>query len=465
MVQLFTDVGPMLIQYREALREGRHTMMQDKIAELKMYSGQIIHKKQAKTLYKTLAYMATFINYADVIQRIENQQYFDILLDFYGMEMDEELSFWFEFGNTPGQMRLKQPLQEYTPEIWEKFRMAQKKHLTKTNKTHLFNLDQLDIYHPPANQLYPVQIQMGGKLENEAVDRINIDALGRIRFAQHHGFYILPGGGMIEITNAAKIDDLERKMLEEHLEEEHANLYIKAAELYEQLNPDDFAAALIKACSSKQAQSLSSELRSWLQKQVSTKQSNAICLQKIVTELDRQIEVAKKNMHGFSEKYTQEEHVENLHMLKSLIELRAIVQVQPFELTPLFAAAFEYIKRHTICVDIQQYLDTRVLGGSQLSHSFIMRGVPLEDWFSAKFNGIGGEFGDDISGSAIAHMTLLEALSKFRKIKFSHILIALAAYEECLDNGTLRVENIWSEVQFEHARQIMLAEASKFLTM
>ncbi|WP_454781854.1 hypothetical protein [Legionella sp. WA2022007384] len=462
MVQLYTDVGPMLIQYREATPEGRHTMMQEKITEVKKLSGQATHKQQAKTHYKTLAYAATLINYADVIQRIENQRYFDVLLDFYGMEMEAELSSWFEFGTTPGQMRLKKPLDEYTPGIWEKFRTAQKAHLKKTHKTHLFDLDQLDIYHPPANQLYPIQIQMGGKLKNEAVDRINIDAHGRIRFAQHYGFYILPGGGMIEITNVTQIDALQFKMLEEHIEEEHANLHIKAAELYDQLIPEEFKAALTKACSSKQAQSLSSEFRSWLQKQILTNQSNAVCLQKIVSELDRQIEITKREGLVSLEKYTKKEHVESLHLLKSLIELRALVQVQTFKLTSLFAEAFEYIKRNTICVDIQQYLDTRVLGGSQLSHSFIMRGVPLEDWFAAKFNGIEGEFGDDISGSVIEPMTLLEALSKFRKIKFSHILIALAAYEECIENGTLQIENIWSEVQFERSRQVVIAEAIKF---
>ncbi len=452
MVRLFTDIGPMLIQYKEANAPGRHAMMQDKITGIKTLSSQVSYKNQVKTHYEALAYAATFINYADVLHRIENQQYFEILFDFYDMAMDDELSFWFEFGKTPGQMRLKHPIHEYTPAIWEKFRAAQKAHLEKTNKAHLFNLDDLDIYHPPATQLYPIQIQMGGKLENEAVDRINVDAHGRIRFAHHYGFYLLPGGGMLEITNVAKIDALERKMLEEHLEEEHANLYIKAAEFYDQLTPDDFNAALTKIFSSKQAQSLSSELRDWLQAQILTVESNAARLQKSVAELDRQIEAVKKDRQGA-----------NRLLLKSLIELRAMVQVQTFELTPLFTAALEYIKKNTVCVDIQQYLDTRVLGGSQISHAFIMTGQPLEEWFTAKFKGVDGEFGDDISGSEMERLTLLEAFSTFRKIKFSHILIGLAAYETCLDNGTLLMKNIWNEEQFERARRVMLEEAVKFL--
>ncbi|MCE0724471.1 hypothetical protein [Legionella resiliens] len=462
-MQLFSDIGPMLIQYKEANTHGRRTMVQDKIAEIKKLSGQVTDQTQAKTHYKVLAYAATFINYADVLHRMEHQQYFDILFDFYDMEMDKQLSSWFEFGKTPGQMRLKHPIREYTPEIWEKFRTAQKTHLKKTNKSHLFNLDELNIDCPPAAQLYPIQIQMGGKLENEAVDRIHVDPQGRIRFAQHHGFYLLPGGGMIEISNVAKIDDLQRKILEEHLEEEHANLYIKAAELYDQLTQHDFNAALIKAFLSKQAQSLSSELNDWLRAQILTQDSNATRLQRIINKLDHQIEKAKNNMDASLGKRSKERQLKNQHLLKSLIELRAVVQVETFKLTLLFDEALQYIKKNTICVDIQQYLETRVLGGSQISHSFIMCGQSLEEWFTLQFNGVEGEFGDDISGSEIERLTLLEALSKFRRVKFSHILIGLAAYEKCLDNGTLRVENIWNEAQFERVRQVMLEEASKFL--
>lgn len=126
-MQLFTDVGPMLIQYKEADPLGRRVMMQEIIAGIKKLPGQVIHQSQAKTHYKVLAYAATFINYADVLQRMENQQYFDILLDFYDMEMDEQLSSWFEFGKTPGQMRLKHPIHEYIPEIWKKFTCGTKR--------------------------------------------------------------------------------------------------------------------------------------------------------------------------------------------------------------------------------------------------------------------------------------------------------------------------------------------------
>jgi len=92
-----------------------------------------------------------------------------------------------------------------------------------------------------------------------------------------------------------------------------------------------------------------------------------------------------------------------------------------------------------------------------------MTGQPLEDWLQVKFKGVGGEFGDDISGSTIERLTLFDALSVFRKIKFSHILIGLAAYEECLNQGTLLIENIWNEARFAQVREVMLEEATQFI--
>ncbi|MGL5743041.1 MAG: hypothetical protein ACRCXC_11160 [Legionella sp.] len=85
---------------------------------------------------------------------------------------------------------------------------------------------------------------MGGKLHNESVDRICVDAQGRIRFATRFGFYLLPGGVMMEIANAGTLNDLRHKMLEEHLEEEQVNLYLKAAAFYDQLSPQAFNGAV-----------------------------------------------------------------------------------------------------------------------------------------------------------------------------------------------------------------------------
>lgn len=462
MVQLFTDIGPLLTQYKKENARGRQTLIKNKIDEVQKLSELITSKNQAKAVYRTLAYTATLLNYADVLQRMENQLYFDILFDFYNMEMDEELNSWFEFGKKPGQMRLKHALPEYTPKIWKKFRKAQKNHLEKTNISEFFDLDQLDIDHPPKNQLYPIQIQMGGRLENEAVDRINVDVHGRIPFAQHHGFYLLPGGGMVEHSNGT-IADWQQKILEEHLEEEHANLYLKAAELYGQIPVNDFNKVLKKIVSSKKVQSLPSELRNSLKYQILSQENNAIRLEKMIFELDRYIEGTIQNKRASSGEQTQEQQRTKQNLFKSLVELRAQVQVQPFILTPLFSEALDYIRANSVCVDIQQYLDTRVLGGSQISHSFLMSGLPLEEWFVAHFSGTGGEFGDDISASVIERLSLLDALFKYKKIKFSHVLIGLAAYEHFFDNGTLVLENIWNGEQFHHTRQRMLEDAALFL--
>ncbi|MGL5743039.1 MAG: hypothetical protein ACRCXC_11150 [Legionella sp.] len=92
-----------------------------------------------------------------------------------------------------------------------------------------------------------------------------------------------------------------------------------------------------------------------------------------------------------------------------------------------------------------------------------MTGQPLDEWFSVKFNGVEGEFGDDISGFEITRLTLLEALSAFKKIKFSHLLIGLAAYEHGLKNGTLQVEHIWDEGQYQKAYAHLIEEAQRLL--
>lgn len=415
MIQLFTDIGHMLIQYKNADARARTHLVKKEIEHLMNLSGKASLKEHAKHHYKILAYTATLIAYADVLFRMENQMYFDILFDFYSMEMDEEINDWFEFGTTPGQMRLKHPLKKYTPEIWEKFRVAQKAHLKQNNKLHLFDLDQLDIYHPPANQLYPIQIQMGGHLYNEAVDRIHVDAHGQIRFAHLHGFYLLPGGGMVEKSDGANIDDWRCKMLEEHLEEEHANLYLKAAEYYNQISEFDFREVLIKICSNQEAQNLTHELREKLKSIILSSESNSYCLKKMISELDHHIDYVQKIRRNASRVQEEEKQSSAQNCFKSLISLRALVQVQPFKLTPLFSKALNYLKKNTVCVDIQQYLDTRVLGGFQLSHCFILTGQPLEDWFSAQFRGDKGQFGDDISASSIVRLTLLEALERFKK--------------------------------------------------
>jgi hypothetical protein len=437
--QLFSDIGPTLLQYKDANVLGRQAMLLDAIA-ISRKSPQNL--AEAKLHLQELSYAATLINYADVLKRMESKDFFDILFDFNAMELSAELQEWFEFKN-PGKMRLKKEISEYTPAIWEQFRQAQKAHLDKTNKGHLFNLDQLDIAHPPANQLFPIQIQMLGKLHNEAVDRINVNAKGEIRFAKRFGSYLLPGGGMVEISNSAKVDALMHKMLEEHLEEEHANLYVKAASLYNELPQDRFNQGLADALNSKQAQA--STIKDNLLDVLNAEGSNAEHLRRIIELIDGKLE-----------------NESNSEVKKALVELRAIVQVRTFSLTPLFAEAFQHIKANTKLVDIQQYLDTRAAGGSQMSHTFIMT-KPLEEWFKSKFDGVDIEFGDDISGSEIERLTLLQAIAQFRQVKFSHLLIGLAAYKEAFANNTLDLKKVWDDQQYKAACEAIGSEAIKLL--
>ncbi|KTD13720.1 hypothetical protein Lgra_0855 [Legionella gratiana] len=443
-LQLFSNLEPMLLQYKNTNAQTRKTLLLDVITTVQKLSGEITSTNEAKEHYKVLSYAATLINYADALNRMEHQQFFDILIDFYKMDLDDELQDWFEFGS-PGQMRLKKPISAYTPEIWKKFRTAQKAHLKKINKEDDFDLDQLDINHPPVNQLYPIQIQMLGKLFNESVDRISINAKGQIRFAKRFGFYLLPGGGMVEMSHSTKANNLEHKMLEEHLEEEHANLYIKAAPLYNELDKAVFDKRLLETLDSKQAQSLPNEFRINLKEIAGDEDTNAARLHHLVDAID-----------------AQKEKEQNDSVKKSLVELRALIQVQTFELTPLFTEAFEYIKTNAKRVDIQQYLDTRAAGGFQMSHTFIIT-QPLEKWFKEKFKGVDGEFGDDISGSETEKLTLLECIAKFRTIKFSHLLIGLAAYNEFLDNNSLQIDSVWDNGQFDAARKAIVSEAAKLL--
>ncbi|KTD53668.1 hypothetical protein Lsan_4078 [Legionella santicrucis] len=442
-LQLFSDIEPMLLQYKNANALTRRDMLLNAITGVQKLSGEITSKNEAKEHYRVLSYTATLINYADILNRMENQQFFDILFDFYKMDLDAELCDWFEFGS-PVQMRLKKPISEYTPEIWEKFRTAQKDHLKKIGTETSFDLDQLDIHHPPANQLYPIQIQMLRKLFNEAVDRISVNTKGQIRFAKRHGFYLLPGGGMVE-TSDSTVEMLAYKMLQEHLEEEHANLYIKAASLYNELDKTLFDQRLLEILDSQQAKSLPNNFQKILKKIINDENTNSKCLHDVINTIDE-----------------QKENEKNAHVRKSLIELRALIQVQTFELTPLFAKAFTYIIENTKCVDIQQYLDTRAVGGFQISHVFIFN-YPLEEWFKKKFNGVNDALGDDISGSKIERLTLLESITQFKKIKFSHLLIGLAAYNEALDNHILQISTVWDNDQFEVARKAIVSDAAQFL--
>ncbi|CEG57165.1 hypothetical protein [Legionella fallonii] len=452
----FSLLGEQLLTYKNGAITERNKILLNIISAIRNLSPDGAPNKELIKKYKTLCEAATLINYADALRRMEHQEYFDILIDFARMPMSgefTELNNYFEFHPITPQMRLKCSIKEIPLRIWQLFREAQEAYLQANGKTHLFHLRELNINTPPKNQLYPIQIQMGAKLHNEAVDRISVDSQGRYRFVKRFGFYLLPGGGMVEPSNKKQTDALLLKMLEEHLEEEHANLYIKATALYDAIDQELFNKILLDLLTNRTAPSFCKQLIPQLKILSIDETNNSTRLKTIITRIDREIRAAKKDA------------ISNQNHLKTLIELRATIQVRTFKCTSLFAEALEYIKRNTKCVDIQQYLDTRVLGGFQMSHSFIMTGQPLEDWFKNKFNGLEGQFGDDITGSTTKHLTLLQAITRFRTIKFCHLLIALACQIECINNGTLNEQTLWSPEQFKKACQEIVEEITKLLIL
>ncbi len=446
-----------LLAYKNGTTVERKKMLLNIISIVSAISQDIAPNKEIIKKYEALCDAATIINYADVLRRMEQQEYFDILIDFVRMPLFgefTELNNYFEFHPTTPQMRLKCSIKEIPAPIWQLFRKAQESYLQANGKSHLFHLRQLDINNPPPNQLYPIQIQMGAKLYNEAVDRISVDSQGKYRFVERFGFYLLPGGGMVELSDKKQTDTLLHRMLEEHLEEEQANLYIKAVALYDAIDKEQFNEILFSLLADIKPPTFSKELTEQLHHVCIKETNNSRRLKEIITLIDLEIQTTKKYYVN---------SINNQNHLRSLIELRAAVQVKTFERTPLFAEALAYITRNTKCVDIQQYLDTRVLGGFQMSHSFIMTGQPLEDWFKKKFNGIEGEFGDDITGFTVKRMTLLQALTLFRKIKFSHLLITLACQIECINNGTLNEQTVWCPEQFKKAGEELISEANKLM--
>ncbi|MGL5742049.1 MAG: hypothetical protein ACRCXC_05625 [Legionella sp.] len=133
---------------------------------------------------------------------------------------------------------------------------------------------------------------------------------------------------MIEINNPAKVDDLMHKMLEEHLEEEHANLYIKAAALYDQLDKPLFDQCLLEVLEKRQFQVLLKDFREILKEIIKSGRTNSERLQEIINTIDKEKDIQHDDQ-----------------VKKIVLELRAAMQVQTFALTPLFAEAAQYIKK------------------------------------------------------------------------------------------------------------------------
>jgi CheY-like chemotaxis protein len=436
MTQLFQEIRPLLLQYKGASKSARQSCLDAIVNQIKNLPQTITNSTEAIKTCKIMAFAATLINYADALQRIEQQDYFEILIDFRMPEVFSqppfvELKTYFEFHTTYSQMRLKKPIADIPLLIWQLFRKAQKVQLTIHGLEDIFNIDELDIHNLPHDQLYPLPIQMMAAYNNESVDRINVGSNGKYRFAKRFDYYFLPGGGMVEIHLEKNKDTLTRKLLDEHLEEEQGNLWLKAKTLYNAISKDKFEQTLQRLLTKHKIM-----LSSFSNK------TNAEILTKAIQTIDH------LNPMTFEEK-------------KRLTELRATIQVELFKLTPLYQQAFNYIEANSTLIQIEQFGDTRACGGKQISNCFLMTGQPLEEWFSEQFQGAECEFADDLTGSKVEHLTLLEALTKFRAIKFSHLLIVLAQEIQCLDKKILDVDKIWQQQEYVNAKHALVTYLQK----
>ena len=449
----FKYLREQLLQFKRADCDGRNIILEAAVLEIKNLPHQIQNKESAMDAYKKMSFVATLLNYADALRRIENQDFFDILIDFKMVNLFEKPCFktlndYFAFHKTKPQMRLKKPISDIPIKIWQLFRTAQKAQLELTGRLEQFNLDELDILNLPQDQLYPLPIQMMARYENEAVDRIGANKAGQYLFAKKFGAYLLPGGGMVEIDLELNQETFLHKMLDEHLEEENSNLWIKARDYYNQIERNVFLATMIHCIAkhSKLEENLENiNIRKQLDAALATGKANAAILAdmiRLIDELKAQAHVKKKE--------------EKLLFINSL---RAMIQVEPFKLTALYQEAYEFIKSNTAYLKIEQFGDTRVAGGKQFSNCFLMIGEPLEVWFSHKFSGYSTEFGDDLIGFNFEYLTLLQALANFRYVKYSHILIVLANQMLCFEQNTLNFNETWNSGEFQEARKSLINEA------
>ena len=213
---MYGDLRAELVRFKNATPLDQQKMLKETISSLSALGAAIDGKVQAIEAYRRLAYAATLINYANALRRIQTGEFFDILIDFkmvalFKTEQFAELNDYFEFHAQAPQMKLKQPIAAIPSRIWHLFRDAQKEKLRLENKSDRFHLDELDIdAPPPADQLYPLSIQMLGKYENEAVDRVWGSVNGEYTFAANFGVFLLPGGGMIEIDLGKTIEKIGR---------------------------------------------------------------------------------------------------------------------------------------------------------------------------------------------------------------------------------------------------------------
>jgi hypothetical protein len=441
---LFPELREILVQFRKSSPTERRKLLAEWQENISNLPTSIYTEGEARQAYTRMAYAATLTNYANALWRIEHREYFDILIDFYSLPstINEDLNKFgmlnnfFEFHPSQPQVRLTKPLSEISEDIWNLFTEAQKAHLR--GRSRLFNLDDIKD-HDHSDQLYPLP-QMFGKYNNEAVDRVFAQK-GKIRFAFKFGAYQLPGGGMVEIDKVKNEPEMYiRKMLDEHLEEEHGQLYL-AVDIYNGLESNNFKDKILEQLVDKKYGQLfaGSNLQNQLIEVLSSENSNSEMLKGLIKLLDD---------------FKCSDSPQEMNLQKRLIrELKAGLQVETFKLHGVYQEAVEYLKESTTSFSIEQVGDVRAWGGKQTSIAFILRGgQSLQDWLREKLGVDTHKFADDLKGAQAQDLTLLEALAKFRSIRFSHILIALAHHLECFKKNTLEFDKVWDSTQYRDAK-------------
>ncbi|MFA6303710.1 MAG: hypothetical protein WC627_11360 [Legionella sp.] len=461
---LFQDLRQTLLKYKNSTTSQQQQMLSAAIDSVNKIGPDIKDKEHAIEAYKTLAYAGQLINYATTLRNMRNSGFFDILVDFKMPDMlkedkFKELNEYFEFHDKAPMMKIKCNIEAVPPRIWVLFREAQKAQLAKANKAHLFNLDDLDLNKPmPEEQLYPLPILMLGKYDNEAVDRISSTSNGLYDFVSRFGVFLLPGGGMIEINVEKTLENKLLKMLDEHLEEQHGNLWVKATEHYNQVEQYKFVTTL-RHCTTDN-EKLKPEWRDALELALRIPGEGGTSNSNIVAELVIVIdELLVKNKAARDTNAISDEAYKSNK--RDLNVLRSTVQVDALKHTNLYKRAADYIKNNSTVARIEQFCDNRGCGGKNTSNSYIMFGQDLLEFFKKEFDGEDAETADDIRGADLVRMTMLEALSKFRQIKFSHILIALVHQVEALAQNVVQFDNVWKNDQLAAAVDAVRKSASE----
>lgn len=446
-----------LVHYKNSTPEEREKIKaswKKKVADLPV---AIKTNAEAIHAYQTMAYATQVTKYADILHNMENKLPFDILNNFTDMgtrfaeQEFAELNQYFKFQSR--QLALKVHPKDIPTKIWQLFQKAQIKHREGQENPSKYDLD---LTHPAADQLFPIQIQgLFAGAENHAVDRVYANKSGLFNFVYNFG-YLSPGGGMVapgeNSDDKAKIIE---QMLIEHLEEEHANLYLKATAQYNSLDRTKFYQTITHSIDSKKdaintaVVNFSENLHGHLRGLLGGQSTNAEGLNELIGIIDEQLA-------GL-----------NVDTNKSAIfSLRAEIQVATFKLTQTYTDALIFVKQNTKCCIIEQFLDTRALGGKQFSHTYMMTGMALEDWFQKRFHNAANnhiQYGDDITGAVKQRLSYLQLLAKKpAEIKFSHVLIPLEYTKMAFEEGLFNVENVWNNEEYTIARAAIISDDQEF---